>query len=518
MKRTLIVFLAVLTVTAGRPLADVAPAAKALHVPTMAQFMSAGYPLELVAAKKADRIAWISNDKGLRNVFTASAPGFRAVRVTSFMNDDGVDTTQLSISDDGSMVSFTRGHGINRAGWVANPEANPNAVERAIWAASTTTRAAWRLAEAQNGTISPDGRYVAYAKDGQIYRVPAAQTAPRTSEIDKGLKPYIRIWGTNLAPVWSPDSRKIAFVSNRTDHSYIAVFDFTTKKVTYMSPGVDRDTSPTWSPDSTRIAFIRRPGTPFAQQSQGGVGGLGNPPGPAFNAANQGRGGGGRGGGGQGRGGGRGGDAQESQPAPRPGLTNAFFTGGYNTSFWVADVKTGDARELWHNAKDDPVFTGINTITWRGGHVVFSLEPEEWTRFFAVPVGDLTGELENTGPVAKTRLLGIDPPPPAPAPISLTPQDGQIESHSFSADGRYLYYGTNATDSERRHLWRVPTAGGTPEQITRGEGIEHTPLPLPSGKYIAALTADYKRPQSVTIFPAPAGAGQPARASAGDGG
>jgi dipeptidyl-peptidase 4 len=516
MKRSLIVFLAVLTVTAGRPLADVAPAARAPHVPTMAQFMSAGYPLELVAAKKADRIAWISNDKGLRNVFTASAPGFRAIRVTSFMNDDGVDTTQLSISDDGSMVSFTRGHGINRAGWVANPEANPNAVERAIWAASTTTRATWRLAEGQSGTISPDGRYVAYAKDGQIYRVPAAQMAPRTSEIDKGLKPYIRIWGTNLAPAWSPDGRKIAFVSNRTDHSYIAVFDLATKKVTYMSPGVDRDTSPTWSPDSTRIAFIRRPGTPFAQQAQGGVGGLGNPPGPAFNAANQGRGGGGRGGGGQGRGGGRGGDAQESQPAPRPGLTNAFFTGGYNTSFWVADVKTGDAREFWHNAKDDPVFTGINTITWRGDHVVFQLEPEEWTRFFAVPVGDLTGELENTGPVAKTRLLGIDPPPPAP--VSLTPQDGQIESHSFSADGRYLYYGTNATDSERRHLWRVPTAGGTPEQITRGEGIEHTPLPLASGKYIAALTADYKRPQSVTIFAAPAEAGRLARASLGDGG
>ena len=44
----------------------------------MTQFMSAAFPLELVAAKKADRIAWISNDKGLRNVFTAAAPGFRA--------------------------------------------------------------------------------------------------------------------------------------------------------------------------------------------------------------------------------------------------------------------------------------------------------------------------------------------------------------------------------------------------------------------------------------------------------
>jgi dipeptidyl-peptidase 4 len=506
MKRTSILILALWSVTAVRPNAEVAPAAKALHVPSMAQFMSAGYPLELVAARKADRIAWIANDKGMRNVYAASAPGFRALRVTPFMKDDGVDTTQLSISDDGTMVAFTRGHGLNRDGWVASPEADPNGVERAIWAASTVTNAAWRLAEGQNPTISPDGRYVAYAKDGQIYRVPTAQAAPRTSDVDKGVKPYIRIWGVNSAPSWSPDSRKIAFVSTRTDHSFIAVFDMATKRVTYMSPSVDRDTSPAWSPDGTRIAFIRRPGTPFAQQSQGGVGGLGNPPGPAFNAANQGR-GGGRGGGGQGRGG-RGGDAEGQQAeAQRPGLTTAFFPGGYNTSFWVADVKTGDAREFWHNAKDDRVFTGINAITWRGNHVVFQLEPEEWTRFFAVPVGDLTGELANTGPVAKPKLFATgETAAPVATPISLTPQDGQIESFSFSVDGKYLYYGTNVVDTERRHLWRVPTAGGTPEQVTRGEGIEHTPLLLASGKYVAALTADYKRPQSVAIFPAPAAA------------
>lgn len=532
MRRAAVIGLAVLALAGGRPFAQAAgpgvprdprqvtaPASREPR-PTMAQFMSAGFPVEMVAAKKADRIAWIANDKGLRNVFTAAAPGFRAVRVTSFMKDDGVDTTQLTISDDGSMVSFTRGHGMNREGWVANPEADPDGVERAIWAASTVTRAAWRLAEGQNGVISPDGRYVAYAKDGQIYRVPVAQTAPRASDADKGLKPFIRIWGSNGNPAWSPDSRKIAFVSNRTDHSFIAVFDLASRKVTYMSPGVDRDTSPTWSADSTRVAFIRRPGTPFGQQSQSGVGGLGNPPGPAFNAANQGR-GGGRGGGGQGRGG-RGGDAgqagQPPPPAPRPGLTNAFFTGGYTTAFWVGDVKTGDAREFWHNAKDDQVFTGINTIAWRGDHVIFQLEPEEWTRFFAVPVGDLSGPLQNTGPVARTHVFGVGEPPPAAAPISLTPQEGQIESFSFSPDGRYLLYGTNATDSERRHLWRVPTSGGAPEQITRGDGIEHTPLLLASGKYIAALTADYKRPQSVAVLAAPGAIGAEARRTLGDAG
>ena len=80
----------------------------------MAQFMSAGYPVELVAAKKADRIAWISNDKGLRNVFTASAPGFRAIRVTSFMNDDGVDISDVELSDDGSIAVFVSGSAPNQ--------------------------------------------------------------------------------------------------------------------------------------------------------------------------------------------------------------------------------------------------------------------------------------------------------------------------------------------------------------------------------------------------------------------
>ena len=511
MKRTLIAVLAVLVLVAGvEPRADVAPAAKATpHLPPMQQFMSFAFPMELVAAKKADRIAWISNDKGLRNVFTAAAPDFRAVRVTSYMKDDGVDTTQLSLSDDGTTVTFTRGHDTNRSDWVASPEADPNGVERAIWAAKTAAPGvSWRLSEGENGVLSPDGRFVAYAKDDQIFRVPTAQ-APRLNDVDKGVKPYIRIWGVNSNPVWSPNGKKLAFVSRRTDHSFIAVFDVATRKVTYMSPSVDFDTSPTWSADSTRIAFIRRPGTPFAQQSQSGVGGLGNPAGPAFNTAAQGRGGAGRGGGGggQGRGGAAPqGAAQTAPVAPRPGLTNSLFTGGYNTSFWVADVKTGDAREFWHNAKDERVFNGINNIAWRGDHVVFQLEPEEWTRFYAVPVGDLSGPLHNTGPVAQTEVYGIGEPAPAATPISLTPQAGQIESFSFSADGRYLYYGTNATDSERRHLWRVPTRGGTPEQLTKGTGIEHDPLLLPSGKYIAALTADYKRPQSVAIFPSPVSA------------
>src|SRR5258708_22640716 len=136
MKRTLRGVLAVLPLVGGQPRAVPVPRSPRdprpdtprvpRHEPTMAQFMSFAYPMELVAAKKADRIAWISNDKGLRNVFTAVAPDFRPVRVTSYTKDDGIDTAQLSISDDGTTVAFTRGHDKNRSDSVASPDADPN--------------------------------------------------------------------------------------------------------------------------------------------------------------------------------------------------------------------------------------------------------------------------------------------------------------------------------------------------------------------------------------------------------
>src|SRR5262245_57606517 len=58
--------------------------------PTIDRFLSPAYPQELVSAKKADRIAWWSYERGRRNVFTAAAPDFHPVRLTNFGEDNGV--------------------------------------------------------------------------------------------------------------------------------------------------------------------------------------------------------------------------------------------------------------------------------------------------------------------------------------------------------------------------------------------------------------------------------------------
>ena len=62
-------------VAGGTLLAERRPDASARV--SIASILKPGLPLELVSAKKADRIAWISYEEGQRNVFTAAAPGLQ---------------------------------------------------------------------------------------------------------------------------------------------------------------------------------------------------------------------------------------------------------------------------------------------------------------------------------------------------------------------------------------------------------------------------------------------------------
>src|SRR3954469_3166656 len=81
---------------------------------TVAQFLSPSSPLELARAKDADRVAWVAYERGMRNVYTAAAPDFKAVRLTSFLQDDGIDVSDVELSDDGSVAIFIRGTAPNR--------------------------------------------------------------------------------------------------------------------------------------------------------------------------------------------------------------------------------------------------------------------------------------------------------------------------------------------------------------------------------------------------------------------
>ena len=404
--------------------------------------LSPGYPMSLVSAREADRIAWIEFERGMRNLYTAAAPAFRPLRLTDYEDDDGHDMSEAQISDDGSIVTFLRGHTPNDDGWIANVKSYPRGTERAIWAASTRGGEPWRVAEAWNVALSPDGKWVAYSKGGAIHRAAVNPGTYNAEAVDEA-PPLFSTYGENQEPVWSPDSKKIAFVSDRGDHSFIGIYDTESPSILYLAPGVDRDTSPTWSADGTRVAFIRRPGLPFGDQADPG-------------------------------------DATEDDLPD--GLLTASFAGGYDWSIWVADVDKGAGREIWHNEPGDELHREVREILWAGDHVLYQAEPDGWRHYYSVSVSRPDGEA-----------------------VLLTPGDGIAEHISLSSDGRTLYYATNAGDIDRRHLWKVPTSGGPAVQISRGDGVETYPAVLASDEAVATLAGGSARPLSVAVVPTDGG-------------
>ena len=438
MKRRTVLFAAVVPLAFAALAALGASPAEAQRF-SIEDVLSPGYPVQLVAAKDADRIAWIEYEEGRRNVYTAAAPGFEPVRLTRYEDDDGRDLSNLRISDDGSTLVFLRGHTPNGDGWIANPASDPRGAERAVWAVSTAGGEPWRVVEAWNVALSPDGEWVAYAKDGAIYRAPVN---PGVVTVEPE-RPLFSVFGSQGSPVWSPDSRKLAFVSDREDHSFIGVYDTDNPGITYLGPAVDRDTSPTWSSDGMKVAFIRRPGLPFGARA----------------------------------------DLGDANPDDLPdGMTEARFAGGHDFSIWVGDARTGEAREVWHNAADDEIHREVRSVIWAGDHIIFQAEPDGWRRYYSVAAAGGTT-----------------------SPVELTPGDGIAEYISLSPDGRTLFYATNAGDIDRRHLWRVPTSGGDARQLTHGDGIETYPAALASGSHVAVMYADASQPLTVAVVPADGG-------------
>ena len=190
------------------------------------------------------------------------------------------------------------------------------------------------------------------------------------TEMDRGEKPFIKEWGEQSAPKWSPDGRKIAFVSTRTDHSFIVVYDVATRTVNYMSPSVDFDTSPMWTWTAAASSSCAGPGCrSVSRRSRAAAASVlrtvrrfSRAPGgrAAAAAAGAALSGARRGAQSAARGDGA---PRAGRPEPGvdsvPGLMRAAFKGGYTLSVWKADVATGEAQEVWHNEPNDRVFTTL---------------------------------------------------------------------------------------------------------------------------------------------------------------
>jgi dipeptidyl aminopeptidase/acylaminoacyl peptidase len=387
---------------------------------TLEQVMSSPFPTELVASPTGGRVAWVFYARGLRNIWVAEPSGgggYVSRQLTRYAQDDGQEIAELTWAPDGRTILYVRGGDFETGGSYPNPASVPEGVEQDIWVVSLDGGAPRKLAEGHSPAVSPKGESVAYIFKDQVWLVKLAQGAkPEQLIHDKGKDSSLR---------WSPDGSSLAFVSRRGDHSFVGVYNVASKSLLYLDPSVDQDFEPVWSPDSRQIAFLRL-------------------------------------------------------PASRDELMFGPERVGPPWSIRVADAASGQGREVWRaEAGRGSVFREIvadHQIFWGAGdNLIFPWERDGWIHLYSVPVA---------GGAAKL----------------LTPGDFEVEFVFLGPDRRWLVFASNQDDIDRRHLWREPVTGDYPAPLTRGEGIEWSPLTLSDGHTVALFHSDAQRPARPAIL------------------
>lgn len=347
LERAVIVVLAASMFTVTRPLvaqqANATTAANASF--TLEQMLSYPYTEEITAAPTGARIAWVFNRLGVRNIWAAEGPDFKARQITDYRADDGQELTHLSVTSDGKYIVYARG-GDHDANWESALEPDPShsAAQQKleIWIVpfvNDSHKAPRLISEGDEPVVSPRGDRVAFIKDHQIWIAPTDSGAPA--------KQFFFAKGESGSPEWSPKGDRLAFVSDRGDHSFIGVFTSDSAPVEFLAPSTSHDGSPRWSPDGSHVAFVRQPGTGGAPET-----------------------------------------LLDLHPSP--------------WELWTADASSGVGQRVWKSPKtllgSMPSTQGEANLSWGAGNrLVFLTTLDGWAHLYSIPVSGGTPTLLTPG-------------------------------------------------------------------------------------------------------------------------
>ncbi|MBU0744448.1 MAG: Tol-Pal system beta propeller repeat protein TolB [Gammaproteobacteria bacterium] len=102
---------------------------------------------------------------------------------------------------------------------------------------------------------SPDGKKIAYVSfEGHRAAIYIQDVATGQREV------LAKFPGINGAPAWSPDGRKMALVLTQTGYPKIYVLDLATKTLERLTDGWCLDTEPNWDPDGKSLIFTSNRG------------------------------------------------------------------------------------------------------------------------------------------------------------------------------------------------------------------------------------------------------------------
>ncbi|MBV9718829.1 MAG: S9 family peptidase [Candidatus Eremiobacteraeota bacterium] len=309
---------------------------------TFAQLLSYPFPAQLVRDRRGTAIAYALDTQGVRTIWFARAPQWTPVQLFSSNGDDGQELTNLAISNDGLHVVYVRG-GDHDANWPAplmpGPASMASEPQMQVWSVATAGGASKLLGSGDAPAISPDGTRVVFTSGGAVMVAPTdGSAAAKRLFFDRGQDSDLR---------WSPDGSSLAFVSTRTDHSFIAIYRSDIMPIQYLAPTTSQDFMPRWSPDGAKVAFLRLHGD-------------GGPP------------------------------------------QNPLVWNPQPWEIWVADARSGTGRRVWSSSNAPrgslPQSGGGPLLEWLAGNrLLFNSEQDNWPHLYAVSASGGAAQLLTSG-------------------------------------------------------------------------------------------------------------------------
>jgi dipeptidyl aminopeptidase/acylaminoacyl peptidase len=237
-------------------LSGAAQASAAASAFTIEQVLSAPFPSELISSPEGSRFAWVSDASGRRNVWLATRAsrgvGFDSRPLTNYGADDGVEIADLAFIPHREALLYVRGgdpEGPDKP--APNPAHLSDGVEQDIFLIAFQGGAPIKLAQGHTPVPSPSGERVLFLRKGEVWSIaPQADAAP---------KQLFKARGEIDSLSFSPDGGRVAFVSERGDHSFIGVYTFSDQSLRWIDASLANDLEPRWSPDGKRLAFLRLP-------------------------------------------------------------------------------------------------------------------------------------------------------------------------------------------------------------------------------------------------------------------
>ena len=181
--------------------------------------------------------------------------GDRARRVVHYPGDDGIDLSQVAVSDEGGAIAYVRGGAPNSQGDSPNPRSLPDPPTRHVLIAGTQDIAHRHLlGDGTAPRFSPDDRRVVWLAGQTVMSAELTWQNGRLRDVGTPA-PLFTPAGTPSVLRFSPDGGKIAYQRG----SGVEVYDIASGTTWQVPRPSGSDAAPVWSPDGSRLAFRRTP-------------------------------------------------------------------------------------------------------------------------------------------------------------------------------------------------------------------------------------------------------------------